>query len=429
MTDDRTGRELTPRPEEPASAVTPREPDLPQPSTSPVGERFYAGDQAHSVGLTEERAAKIVKQSGNARMVAFLGALFLVLFIPIYWLYDIGLPVIGNQGRLANEAEQQVVTDVSRGYALYLANCARCHGNNGEGGIGPPLNDQAKLYNTVTAAGAPGPGHLNPNYLLNVLTVGGRYVCGDPNSVMPVWAQPNGPLNYRQVQEIIDWLTASKDTSFTYQPAAAEGGAEASVAPPVTVEGWRDPAYTPAPGASPVPACWRGDTTGGGSTTPSAAPITNPGTADAPREIDVEGTDQLKWVDPATGQEYSQLAVVPGEVINFKVDVNSAVAHSFRIGSAPELSTATEPVELPGIPPFANGTQTYTYTVQDVPDQPQFACLVPGHYQTMHVDLVLQEGGTSASPGASGAPAGSGAPSPAGSAAPAPSAAPSAAPS
>ena len=116
-----------------------------------------------------------------------------------------------------------------------------------------------KLYNTVTAAGAPGPGHLNPNYLLNVLTVGGRYVCGDPNSVMPVWAQPNGPLNYRQVQEIIDWITASKDISFTYQPVAAEGGAGASVPPPVTVTGWRDPAYTPAPGATPVPACWSGD--------------------------------------------------------------------------------------------------------------------------------------------------------------------------
>jgi hypothetical protein len=41
----------------------------------------------------------------------------------------------------------------------------------------------------------------------NVLTVGGRYVCGDPKSVMPVWAQPNGPLNYRQIEEINDLET------------------------------------------------------------------------------------------------------------------------------------------------------------------------------------------------------------------------------
>src|SRR3990172_10794966 len=144
MSDERTGRGLVPRPDEPAGAVTPREPALPAPS-SEVGERFAAGEQAHTVGLTEERAAQIVRQSGNARMVAFLGALVLVLFIPLYWLYDIGL--LGIPGRLQSEAEQQYVTDVSRGYALFLANCARCHGNSGEGGIGPPLNDQAKLYN------------------------------------------------------------------------------------------------------------------------------------------------------------------------------------------------------------------------------------------------------------------------------------------
>ena len=46
-----------------------------------------------------------------------------------------------------------------------------------EGGIGPALNDQDKLF-----------AHLNENYLRNVLTVGGRYVCGNPDSPMPVWS-------------------------------------------------------------------------------------------------------------------------------------------------------------------------------------------------------------------------------------------------
>ena len=34
MTDERTGRELEPRPDDAAGAVTPREPALPQPSSS-----------------------------------------------------------------------------------------------------------------------------------------------------------------------------------------------------------------------------------------------------------------------------------------------------------------------------------------------------------------------------------------------------------
>ncbi len=429
MTDERTGRELTPRSEEPDSAVTPREPAVPAPGSQAV-ERFSGGTRAHTVGLTEERATKIVKQSGNARMIAFLGALFLVLFIPIYWLYDIGLPVVGVEGRLANEAQQQQVTDISRGYALFLANCARCHGANGEGLVGPALNDQAKLYNTITAAGAAGPGHLNPNYLQTVLQVGGRYVCGDPNSVMPIWEQPNGPLNYRQIQEIIDWITASSDISFTYQPAVAEGNAGATAPPAVTIHGWRDPTYTPAPGATPVPACWRGDNTGSGSAQATLAPVTSPGTAEHPREIDVEGTDQLKWVDPATGQQITQLAVVAGEVIEFKVDVNSSTAHNFHLGPAGNLATAPEHNDLPGLDTFANSTETFLYTVPPaLTSDAQFACTVPGHYQSgMHVDLIAQDSSTEpGSPAPSAAPDASAAPaeSAASSAAPSPSAAPS----
>jgi len=435
MTDDRTGRDLVPRPEEPGSAVEPREPALP--ASAPADERFYAGDQAHTVGLTEERAAKIVKQSGNARMYAFLATLFLVLFIPIYWLYDIGLPVVGVTGRLENEASQQQVTDIAQGYALFLANCSRCHdapgqpAGNGLGNVGPALNDQSKLYNALTPQGDPGTGHLNPNYINNVLTVGGRYVCGDPNSVMPVWAQPNGPLNYLQVQQIIDWITASSDTSFVYQPAAPEGVAGATAPPAVTVHGWRDPEYTPAPDATAVPACWRGTPSYGGSSAssaPSLAPVTSPGTSAAPREIDVTGTNQLQWTDSATGQQITQLAVVPGETIIFKVDVNSSIGHNFHIGTAQDLSSASEHNDLPGLDTFSNTTQTFVYTVPSDPTGLQFACTVPGHYQSgMHVDLVPQANGApsvTVVPGStapqSAAPA---------SAAPAPSAAPSPAPS
>ncbi|MGI8534292.1 MAG: hypothetical protein ACR2LP_05380, partial [Candidatus Limnocylindrales bacterium] len=68
MTDGRTGRELTPRPED--QDVTP----VLDREASP--ERFYAGDRVHTVGLTEERAAKVVRQSGNARSISFLAVLF-----------------------------------------------------------------------------------------------------------------------------------------------------------------------------------------------------------------------------------------------------------------------------------------------------------------------------------------------------------------
>ena len=322
--------------------------------------------------------AQIVKQSSNARMVAFLAALVLVLFIPIYWLYDIGMPVIGDDGRLAAEQQQQQVTDISRGYALYLANCARCHdtpgmpAGNGMGNVGPPLNDQMKLYNALTPQGLPGNGHLNPDYLNSVLREGGRYVCGDPNSVMPAWLEPKGPLNYRQVQEIIAWITASKDTEFVYQPAVPEGQLNASQPPAETIQPWRDPSFTPPPGATPVPACWRGTPSYGSASGPTAAPqpVASPGTADNPRVIEVEATDQIKFIDPATGAQLTAISVVPGETIEFHVINNSQVPHNFHIGSASDLETASEHNDLPGVDTFSNAVQTFTYTVRQPARQP-----------------------------------------------------------
>jgi mono/diheme cytochrome c family protein len=428
VTEDRTGRELTPRPSEPEGVVAPRESGLP--STVPADERFSSGDRAHTVGLTEERAAEIVRQSSNARYVAFLFVLIFVLFIPIYWIYAIGLPVVGVQGQMEKEEEVQYVIDVRRGYALYLANCARCHdaenqpAGNGLGNVGPPLNDQAKLDNALTEQGLPGTGHLNPDYLNAVLSEGGRYVCGDPNSVMPAWLDPKGPLNYREIEEIIAWILATKDTTFNYVPAHPE--ADATLPPPVPVEGWTDPAWTPAPGATPVPACWRAPA--GAGSTPTAAPVESPGTAENPRVIEIEGTGSLSWVDPASDAQIGAIALVAGETVEFRVINDSGLAHNFHVGSASELESAPQDVDLPGTETFDSGAQTFQYTVADVPEQPQFACTVPGHYPTMHGDLVIQEGTGEPSstqapagtpdPGASPAPEGTPEPSPAPSVAP-----------
>ena len=102
-----TGRELTPHEGSQPPAATPGQ------SLAP--ERFSAGERAHVVGLTEERSAEVVRQSGNARKVAFLATLVIALFIPLYWFYEIGVPALGVQGRMESNAEEQFVTDVQKG--------------------------------------------------------------------------------------------------------------------------------------------------------------------------------------------------------------------------------------------------------------------------------------------------------------------------
>ncbi len=237
----------------------PREPAEVEPT-----ERFTAPAQAHSVGLTPERAAKIVRQSGSSRWVAFLGVTLVALFVIGYYFYELGIPGIPDSSRMTQEAAAQQVTDVQRGYALFEANCARCHGNQGQGGIGPVLNDQAKLLT-----------HLTVKYITTVLTVGGRYVCGDANSLMPAWLEPNGPLNYVQVDEIVSFLRAPNTLTYT--------GVDATTGATAPATGWRDPNYVMPPTATPVPNCWKDAFTVGGGKSPapsgpaSAAPSTAPG--------------------------------------------------------------------------------------------------------------------------------------------------------
>ncbi len=251
--------------DQPGSTPEQRLPVPREPAEVTPAERFTAPVQAHSVEMSPERAAKIVRQSGNARWAAFLAVTLVTIFVIGYYFYELGIPGIDDSSRLTKEAAAQVVTDVQRGYKLYQANCSRCHGVQGEGGIGPKLNDQAKLLT-----------HLTEPYLATVLTVGGRYVCGNPSSQMLAWLEPKGPLNYREIEELIAFIRAP--STLTYTAIDKETGAATKAT------GWRDESYVMPPGATPVPDCWINGLPGaGGSPAPSAsasaAPSSAPGTS------------------------------------------------------------------------------------------------------------------------------------------------------
>jgi mono/diheme cytochrome c family protein/plastocyanin len=241
------------------------------PATRPpdqvTAERFTAAPPIKAIdGLTPERAAGIVRQSSSARWVGFLAVCFVSLFVILYWFYELGAPLGISTPRLAAEKNAQQVTAVERGYNLYEANCARCHGANGEGAIGPVLNDQSKLF-----------AHLNVNYLRNVLTVGGRYVCGNPKSLMPIWSDkgnPPGPLNYIQIDDVIAFLMATNDKTYEIRdPSLNEPIIDPATGKPKTFTGWKDPNYKPAPSATPFPDCYLDAISGAGASGAPAASI------------------------------------------------------------------------------------------------------------------------------------------------------------
>jgi mono/diheme cytochrome c family protein/plastocyanin len=252
----------------PAQRLPARRPDA-QPAPA---ERFSAPASAHAFELTPERAAGIVRQSANARWVGFLATMIVVLFVILYYFYELGIPGVANSSRLGAEETHQQVVAVERGYNIYQANCARCHGMNGEGFANeagaPTLNDQEKLFL-----------HLNPQYLQSVLREGGRYVCGNAKSLMPVWSNDNGgPLNYEQIDDVIAFLRATNDHTYTVRdPSTNEPVVDPATGKVKTFTGWVDPNYKPAEGATPYPDCWSqagAGASGSPATTPAAGAVT-----------------------------------------------------------------------------------------------------------------------------------------------------------
>ena len=263
----------------------------PRPASTPVpAERFSAPPSAHRNDLTPERAAKVVRQSANARWVGFLAVTVVTLFVIGYYFYELGLPGGLSESRLTTQDRAQQVTSIERGYNIYQANCAQCHGVNGEGISGPTLNRQDKLF-----------AHLDVDYLNNILTVGGRYACGNPDSIMPIWSNegnPPGPLNYKQIEDIINYLRAEKGEAYRIlDPALFEPMVDPVTKEELTFEGWVDPEYKPEPGATPYPACWADEFAS--PTSAPSSPGASPGASEAPSGPVVElSALNIQWEQP-----------------------------------------------------------------------------------------------------------------------------------
>jgi plastocyanin/mono/diheme cytochrome c family protein len=319
MTDQPGGRAPDPgAPDEhaPAQRLPARRPDVrPAPA-----ERFSAPPSAHAFELTPERAAGIVRQSASARWVGFLATLIVVLFVIVYYFYELGVPGVADSSRLGMELGAQQVTSVERGYNIYQANCARCHGVDGQGFANeagaPPLNEQDKLF-----------AHLNVQYLQSVLREGGRYVCGNAKSLMPVWLNDNGgPLNYVQINDLIAFLRATNDHTYTKRdPSTNEPVTDPATGTTETFSGWLDPTYKPAPDATPFPDCWSSAFSSGSGSSGSPSPAASV----APGAVTVDITAQNIAFSP------TDVTVPAGQAFSIAFDnEDPGIPHNIEIKDA-----------------------------------------------------------------------------------------------
>ena len=58
-----------------------------------------------------------------------------------------------------------------------------------------------------------------------MMIAGGRYACGNPNSIMPIWSnegRPAGPLNYIQIEDLIAFIRAPSNETYTIRDPGLE---------------------------------------------------------------------------------------------------------------------------------------------------------------------------------------------------------------
>lgn len=105
--------------------------------------------------------------------------------------------------RLVQAADKQAAEEA--GQELYADNCAKCHGTNGEGGIGPPLNSRDLLTATMDE------------------TLAGLTRFGVPSTLMPAWGQASGgPFTDEQINQLVAFIRAWEPTAPEISLAAEE---------------------------------------------------------------------------------------------------------------------------------------------------------------------------------------------------------------
>ena len=223
----------------------------PVPSSAPEpADRFSAPPSAHRNDLTPERAAKIVRQSANARWVGFLAVTIVGLFVIGYYFYELGLPGGLTEPRLEAAASDSR----SRPSSVATTSTRR----TARSATAPTARAARARRSTARTSCSP---TSTPSYLHNVMQVGGRYACGDPNSIMPIWANtgnPPGPLNYKQIEDVIAFIRAEKTGPFRVMDPALF---EPVDRPETRARRRRSRAgstrtTTRRPDATPFPACW-----------------------------------------------------------------------------------------------------------------------------------------------------------------------------
>jgi cbb3-type cytochrome c oxidase subunit III len=175
---------------------------------SALGPRRRKSDVAPALrsGPSDEELERRVLERYLA--LGAVATIFMAVFLPLYWLRE--------PTRIDIKAEKFREESVKRGKIVYeapvpgaphfSANCARCHGLNGEGTVQPfqetKTYAEPPLRYIVARYKAAGRNDEDIRQLIRDAIERGR-----PGTLMPTWGlQFGGPLNAQQVEDLISFI-------------------------------------------------------------------------------------------------------------------------------------------------------------------------------------------------------------------------------
>lgn len=125
-----------------------------------------------------------------------VGAGFTVAILIVFQVY-----LLREPDRLQFDAERDLQQAVSAGEDIFAEHCSTCHGDQGQGGIGPALNAKSLLSS------------VGDDQLFSLVRT------GVPGTAMPAWAQSfGGPLTDEQVRQVVSFVRSWEQDAVEVTP-------------------------------------------------------------------------------------------------------------------------------------------------------------------------------------------------------------------
>lgn len=136
----------------------------------------------------------------NYRPYILAAAVLTFLTMVVFQIY-----IWNEPDRIQRDEAADKLSAETTGGALYEENCASCHGQDGQGGIGPAINSRELLKSTADEV------------------FFGLTRIGIPGTLMPAWSQAfGGPFTDEQISQIVAFIRSWEETAPVIEPEVQE---------------------------------------------------------------------------------------------------------------------------------------------------------------------------------------------------------------